>query len=354
MTEQVEHEVLDAPYDALQDAVYVFDDERVLVDANARVGEISGRDRDELLDETLDWFQTQYVVPRDREALAATFDRIEGGDSDEQRLTFEFVVDGETVPADARFTRYEGTTVVVLRDLADQKEREGRLTELTDELDVLNRVLRHDLRNDMNVVLGWAAELEPHVAPGGRESFENIVDAVEHTLELTREVRDLAEALTHDEELPSRPTQFDHVLRDQLTKNRRTFEDATFVVDGELPAVAVHGNEMLSSVFDNLLSNAVLHHDGDRPTVTASVEVVDDAAVVRIADDGPGIPDSRKERVFGRGERGIDSPVTSIGLYLVDRLVDGYGGSVAIEDNEPRGSVFVVRLPRAEGGVDGS
>ena len=104
---------------------------------------------------------------------------------------------------------------------------------------------------------------------------------------------------------------------------------------------------MLSSVFDNLFSNAVIHHDRDHPTVTVDVTVDDDAAVVRVADDGPGIPDSQKAVVFGRGEQGIDSPGAGIGLFLVDSLVTGFGGTVSIEDNEPRGAVFVVSLPLA-------
>ncbi|WP_440991340.1 ATP-binding protein [Haloarchaeobius baliensis] len=353
MTDSVDHPVLEGPHDALQDAVYVFDADRVLIDANARVGEVSGRPRDELLGWKLADFQSEYVAPEDRERLAATFERIEGPASTEERQTFDLIdSEGRRVPVDARFVRYEGKTVAVLRNLTEQKERERRLTELSEELDVLNRVLRHDIRNDMNVVLGWAEELEPHVAPEGRESYENIVDAVQHTVELTKEVRDLAEAITRGEEFPTRPTRLDDVLREQFAKNRKKFEHATFEVDGDLPPVTVCGNEMLSSVFDNLLSNAVIHHDRDSPTVTLHVEHDGDAAVVSVADDGPGIPDTRKETVFGRGEHGIDSPGTGIGLYLVDSLVDGYGGSVTIADNEPRGSVFVVTLPLADDEAD--
>ncbi|MFC4406148.1 PAS domain-containing sensor histidine kinase [Haloarchaeobius iranensis] len=347
MTDRTEHAVLDGLYDALQDALYVFDDDRVLIDANARVGEVSGLPREELVGWQLEEFQTRYVAPADRERLTAAFDRIEGGDSEAERLTFTLETDEESVPVDGRFVRYDNKTVVLVRNLTEQKERERRLSELSEELDVLNRVLRHDIRNDMNVVLGWAEELDPHVAPEGRKPFENIVDAVEHTVGLTREVRDLAEAITRGETFPTRPTPLADVLSEQLAKNRKKFETATFELTGELPPVEVVGNEMLSSVFDNLFSNAVIHHDGDHPTVTVDVTVEEEAAVVRVADDGPGIPDSQKTVVFGRGEQGIDSPGAGIGLFLVDSLVTGFGGTVAIEDNEPRGAVFVVTLPLA-------
>jgi len=348
MAGQMDHPVLDGPHDALQDAVYVFDDDRILIDANARVGDVSGRPREELLGWSLADFQEKFVVPDDRAGLTATFDRIEGGESINERRTIHLLdKEGQEVPVDARFNRYGDKTVAVLRNLSEQKAREQRLTELSEELDVLNRVLRHDIRNDMNVVLGWAEELEPHVAPEGRKPFENIVDAVRHTVGLTKEVRDLAEAITRGEEFPTRPTLLADVLSEQLVKNRKKFETATFERTGELPAVEVVGNEMLSSVFDNLFSNAVIHHDRDHPTVTVDVTVDDDAAVVRVADDGPGIPDSQKAVVFGRGEQGIDSPGAGIGLFLVDSLVTGFGGTVSIEDNEPRGAVFVVSLPLA-------
>jgi signal transduction histidine kinase len=70
---------------------------------------------------------------------------------------------------------------------------------------------------------------------------------------------------------------------------------------------------------------------------------------VRIADNGPGVPDERKESVFGKGEKGLESDGTGIGTYLVKTLVSRYSGTVWVEDNEPRGAVFVVELLRAEG-----
>nr|WP_305882660.1 sensor histidine kinase [Haloplanus ruber] len=104
---------------------------------------------------------------------------------------------------------------------------------------------------------------------------------------------------------------------------------------------------MLGSVFRNLLNNAVQHSDRDEPSVTVSASATDDAVTVRVADDGPGIPDDRKERVFGKGEKGIESEGTGLGLYLVYTLVDQYGGEVWIEDNDPCGTVFVLQFERA-------
>ncbi|WP_321168916.1 HAMP domain-containing sensor histidine kinase [Halorubrum sp. CBA1125] len=118
--------------------------------------------------------------------------------------------------------------------------------------------------------------------------------------------------------------------------------------------MTVHANEMLASVFRNLLNNAVQHNDTETPTVTVTCEEDDDRVRIRVADDGPGVADDRKTAVFGKGEKGIDSAGSGIGLYLVDRLTTQFGGDVWVEDNEPRGAVFVVELPKATDDSDPS
>jgi signal transduction histidine kinase len=119
-------------------------------------------------------------------------------------------------------------------------------------------------------------------------------------------------------------------------------------VEGAIPDVDVVGNEMLGSIFRNLLQNAIQHNDKTPPEVTVSTAEADDRIEIYIADNGPGIPDAQKEEIFGRGEKGLESSGAGIGLYLVQSLVDGYGGDVWVEDNDPEGSVFVVSLPIAE------
>ncbi|WP_439025938.1 ATP-binding protein [Haloarchaeobius sp. DT45] len=345
-SETVRH--LSTFHDALDDAIYVFDTDRALVDANERVGEVSGHGREGILGWSFEQFLEEFVSTDDRVAVAAAYDRVECGESRSERLEFELSIEGETgVPVDGRFSEHGQHVVTVLRNLAELREREREANELSEQLEVLNRVLRHDIRNDMNVVLGWAGELEQYVEdPVGRTYLSHIEEAVEHTVELTHEVRDLAEALTAGGTVPSKEMDLAGVLENQVVKTRKKFPGATVSYTTDVSSVSVTANEMLASVFGNLLSNAVIHHDGESPTVDVSLTTDGDVATVRVADDGPGIPDTQKGLVFGRGEHDVDSPGTGIGLYLVDRLVHDYGGDVRIEDNDPRGTVFVVDLPR--------
>jgi len=267
-----------------------------------------------------------------------------------------------------RDTEYEGRVVrpdgsirwtlnrqIMLRDEAENvSEIVGISTDITDqkrreqELELLNRIVRHDIRNDMAVVLGWAEMLDDHVDDEGREYLQKILASSEHVVELTEVAREYVETVVSDEELTVEPVPLRSVLETELSLREESFPDAEFVLEDGPPDVEVAANSMLSAVFRNLLNNAVQHNDAKTPHIEISCAVRDDEVEVRIADNGPGISDDHKDTVFGKGERGLGSPGTGIGLYLVDTLVTEYGGEIWVEDNDPTGAIFVVRLPLAE------
>ncbi|MDY7083150.1 MAG: HAMP domain-containing sensor histidine kinase, partial [Halobacteria archaeon] len=179
-----------------------------------------------------------------------------------------------------------------------------------------------------------------------REDAEIIMGISEEVIDLTEALRDLMKSLTTGKpELI--PVNLPKVLGNEVRKSRLSFDEARFVV-GEIPDVEVEANEMLSSVFTNLLSNAVRHNDKPEPYIEVGVEETEDEVVVSVADNGPGVRDEKKEMIFGRGEKGLESPGSGVGLYLVDTLVMQYSGEVWVEDNdeEPEGAVFKVRLKK--------
>lgn len=252
------------------------------------------------------------------------------------------------------------------RYLRDQSAEAHRQRE---QLDVLNRVLRHDIRNDMNIIVAWGEMLEDEVTPDGREKLDRILRAGRHVIELTNVARDLSEII-HGDGAPERtPISLRRILSDELEKRREAFTDAEITMpEPPDPDTRVPANELLSSVFRNLVNNAVQHNHVARPAVMISVEAAAESVRVSVADNGPGIPDDTKATLFGEGQKGLESGGTGIGLFLVQRLVESYGGDVWIEDRTagdgfgdpdetaPTGAVFVVELPTttervlAEGG----
>jgi signal transduction histidine kinase len=238
--------------------------------------------------------------------------------------------------------------LVTLTDVTDRETYRQRLEDKTEQLEALNRVVRHDIRNDMAVIYGWAETLRGHVDDEGTDALERVLEKSQHVIDLTETSREFVDSLSGDETLQLKPVDLRQHLDAELTAMGESYPDAQFRIDGECPDTAVRANEMLSSVFRNLMENAVRHNDEERPEIEVSCTERAETVRVRIADNGPGIPDDRKEAVFGKGEKGIESPGSGIGLYLVATLTEGFGGDVWIEDNEPKGAVFVVELQKAE------
>ena len=232
-------------------------------------------------------------------------------------------------------------------DITERKQYERTLETQTEELELLNRLLRHDVAHEVSAVNKRALLLKRTVTdPEARADLDEIVRSGERVAELLDTVRTLMGTML-DDEVGVEPVPLGPTLRTELDRARSRHDEAVVEAPDSLPDVAVAANDVLGEVFRNLLTNAVYHNDTARPTVSVDVEKSAETVLVRVADDGPGIPDDQKRAVFGRGESGLESPGTGIGLYLVDTIVEGYGGDVWVEDNDPRGAAVCVRLPKA-------
>ncbi|MDQ2054411.1 histidine kinase N-terminal 7TM domain-containing protein [Halobellus sp. H-GB7] len=239
-------------------------------------------------------------------------------------------------------------TLLVIQDITTRKQAQQQLEEQRNNLELLNQVLRHDIRNDLQVVAGYGDLLTDYVDEDGAEYLTTLRESANHSVELTKTARDMADVmLSREDAQPQGQVNLRNTLEQELEKIESEYPDAHIVVEGALPAVQIQANQMLDSVFRNLLSNAVQHNDKEVPEVSVSATTHDMRAVVRIADNGPGVPDSQKQEIFGEGEKGLDSSGTGLGLYLVQELVTHYGGEVWVEDNNPEGAVFAVELPLA-------
>ncbi len=235
-----------------------------------------------------------------------------------------------------------------IRYAIERKKTERELRTRTRELAILNQLTRHDIRNDISLVVGRAREVAEHVEPRGQDAVDEIIQSSNHVLQLTRTVGDIVETVTDDEEVELHPVVLSQVLAGEVEKAQGLYRDVDLEIEGEIAGLRVCANDLLTSVVGNLISNAIFYNDKDVPEVTLSAEGMDETIVIRVADNGPGIPDRRKERIFAEGEQGQASSGMGIGLSLVDRLVTQYDGGIWVEDNDPEGSVFCVELRRTE------
>lgn len=324
-------------------AVFVANREGTYIDVNPAACEMIGYSRDELLTMTTADVGVGKREPKSDPTLQAlkkeghvrTHESLRHRDGHEIEVLFE-----AAALCEDRFIAY-------CQDITKQQEYEKQLQEQRDSLELLNQVVRHDLRNDMTVLRGRAALLEEYVAPGGMSDLKAIQEATERAIELTNTARDLSETmLSTDEDI--QPVRLDRHLEAPITKAASKFDHATITTDGQIPDIQVRGNDLLEAVFRNIIENGIAHNDKEEPKLHISTAIDSDMITVAIADNGPGVSDNHKQVIFGKGEKSLDSSGAGIGLYLVETLVDQYGGDVWIEDNDPEGAIFNVTLPIVE------
>lgn len=337
---------------------FILDDEFTVAWLNQSIEDFFGVDRDELIGadkataiksdlkcifEDPEWFEDTVLASYQENTYVESFECHVLADDDRKE---RWLLHWSTPITDGK---YAGGRIEHYTDITERKRYEHELEEQRDNLEILNQVVRHDIRNDMTVVRGRANLLEEHIDEGhaGWDDLRAVQKSTESAIELTKTARDLAKTMLSTE-ADVEPVRLDQYLRTPIENARSAFENAVITVDDGLSDVRVRGNELLEAVFRNLIQNAVVHNDTDTPTVHVSMTRADGTVTVAIADNGPGIPDNRKEMIFGKGETGLDSSGTGVGLYLVETLVEQYGGDVWIEDNDPKGAVFLVELPVVE------
>lgn len=237
--------------------------------------------------------------------------------------------------------------VAYVHDISDQKEYERQVTEQRDNLEILNQVLRHDIRNDLQVVTSYADLLAARCENADEKKYiDKIGSSADHAIDLTgtaREIADVMLSVTGEQQ----QINLRGVLEKEVSEVQSSYSDSAVTTETPIPSVSIYASDVISSVFRNLLKNAIQHNNKPIAEVSVSATEQDESVKIRIADNGPGVPDDQKDAIFGKGERGLESAGTGFGLYLIETLVTSYDGEVWVEDNNPEGSVFVVELPKA-------
>jgi len=97
----------------------------------------------------------------------------------------------------------------------------------------------------------------------------------------------------------------------------------------------VIANEGLRTVIFNLIQNAIQHSGGKK--VNVEVKKSGNWGILKVRDDGKGVPNEIKARIF---DKGFSTSSSGLGLFITKKLVELYDGFITVYDNEPRGSCF--------------
>jgi PAS domain S-box-containing protein len=231
-------------------------------------------------------------------------------------------------------------TLAICRDVTDLEER-------TRQLRVMDNVLRHNIRNDMNVIRGIAADLREQTTGESAAAAATVVSHADDLLSTSEKSRAITAVLS--EEVTRRPIDVAATARRVAADLDDDHSAATVVVDVPAEARALVTDEIQTAVTE-LAANAITHHDRESPHV--EIRVVDrpaeDVVTIAVIDDGPGMPDlDREVLVSGRAIESL-SHGSGLGLWLVYWIVHRAAGSIAVTDRDPRGTSVTMSLPRVD------
>jgi PAS domain S-box-containing protein len=204
-------------------------------------------------------------------------------------------------------------------DITERKKREEELEALQEHIKLNLSVINGALR-----LYGKSKE---------EELLEEASVYVNKSVELINRMRELESFISSHRGL--KLYRVTEVLKEVLA----SYPAIAFDIEGEGHVLA---DESLNSVIDNIISNAVVHGKTDR--IDIKIGGRGEYCEIKIAYYGVGIPEGVKEKIFeerfGYGETGG----TGLGLYIVKKAMETYGGHVRVEDKIPRGAIFVLAL----------
>ncbi len=321
------------------DLIAAVDREGRLLFANPQYREYHGLGSGDVTDLTL-----ADVVPDDGyETVERQVARALRGDTVEYRTTRTHPTRGRRT-FDVRYYPLEspegedpGGVVGVLRDVTDSEHRARQLR-------VVDRVLQHNLRNALTVVRGRAEQITAGDADPA--DAEYIVSRADDLLETSEKAHHITEILGDAPE--TEPIDAGRVARHAVDTATEEFPTATVEASAPDDGVATaSATTWLSRAVDELVRNAILHSDRDRPAVEVSVEADADAVRVRVADDGPGLTGMNRDVLVDGTAVDALYHGSGLGLWLVYWVVQQSGGSASVADADPRGTVVTLTLPRA-------
>jgi len=247
------------------------------------------------------------------------------------RLSIGPVTDGDRVVG----------AVGIGEDVTEASLREERLA-------VLTRVLRHNFRNDLNVVTGFTGRaIEAIDDPDLTAELRRVVDTAERLLRLGETSRKVERLLS---QRPSpRPVALVPAVDAALESLDPTVRDRATVEVDVPEGLVVSAVSLLPEAITELVDNAIRHNDADEPRVRLSAAELPSESWVSlvVADDGSGIPPA--ERAVLTGEETPLEHASGLGLWYVNWIVTAGGGTFNIAESKAGGTRVGLSLRAAEG-----
>ena len=202
-----------------------------------------------------------------------------------------------------------------------------------------NSLLRHDISNRNQITLGCLELLkEGNLTDEQKKLVEKAYEHLVHSQQLLQKLS----IINRVGEKKLKEMDLESVLNKSLEKYEYLSKEKGINIKINLKNKCwVLADDLLENVFSNLIENAIIH--SGCKNIEIDVDERDDEVIITIKDDGRGIPKEIADKIFEWGVKGKESKGSGLGLHLVKRIVERYGGKILLKDSQ-QGTVFEIHL----------
>ncbi len=239
-----------------------------------------------------------------------------------------------------------------VRSQRQLEAKHGELLRIQQQKDELVAFIVHDLKNPLNDVVMRLQMLQRRpLGDSERRSVRMARSACDAMNRMVLNLLDVGRAEEGRLRVSGQELDLAAAVEEVVEAMRSRAELESSEIAARVPAgLTVRADRaLLVRVLENLVDNSLKYGpEGGRVEVVAAE--VDGGVEIRVCDEGPGVPDALKEKIFDKYARVADDDLQSrtsrgLGLTFARLAVEAHGGRIHVEDREPRGSAFVVRLP---------
>ena len=223
----------------------------------------------------------------------------------------------------------------IIRDITPMKEAKK-------QIEMYNSLLRHDISNRNQISIGCLELLkETNLTEEQKKLVEK---ASEHLLQSQQLLQKLS-IINKVEKVERKKIDVDEVLLDSIEKYEGMAKERGIKINYEKKAkdTYVIADELLENVFSNIIENAIIHSGCNN--INIELEENKEIVNVEIKDDGKGIPKEIRNKIFEWGVKGRESKGSGLGLHLVKRIIESYGGKIVLKEAE-KGTIFEITLKK--------
>ena len=213
--------------------------------------------------------------------------------------------------------------------ILERYENDNNFAQLIDTLRLLNKILRHDILNNLSVVYGV---LNLYTTSKDDKLIADSQDAIDKSINFLEKMKDYEislQSLTALKAIELRP-QFEKAVKNI---------PLTHTITGNCTVLADDG---IASIINNIIGNAVEHSRGDNIDIVMREDNTE--AIIEISNNGDRIPEKYKKLIFNEGFAKGSNSGTGLGLFIVKEIITRYKGKISVLDNDPRGTLFRIRL----------